>query len=243
VHKPGEILSVINHRPWELPSGSWIMMQGWYNLLFAHWPIAPNVLRPLIPAPLTIDTFQGSAWLGITPFDLHLRPRCLPTSLHFPELNCRTYVIYGDKPGVFFFSLDAGSRLAVWGARHFFLLPYHYANMNIRREAQGFSYSSRRIRENASFDARYQPEGSVHAASAGTLEHWLTERYCLYTHSQNRVFRGEIHHLPWPLQRASCEIAENTIAAAHGISLPNTAPMLHFVNELDVLIWPLRKAE
>ncbi|MCU1297860.1 MAG: hypothetical protein JWO91_2138 [Acidobacteriaceae bacterium] len=237
-----EILGVIDHRPWELPSGSWVMMQGWRDLLFAHWPISVETLRPLIPQPLIIDTFEHSGWLGITPFDLKMRPRGLPTVSHFPELNCRTYVVYRDKPGVFFFSLDARSRLAVWGARRFFLLPYFYAKMKIKKRGGTLVYSSQRIDENASFVGQYCPEGPVRAADPGTLEHWLTERYCLYTYSHNRLFRGEIHHRPWPLQRANCEIAENTIAVARGISLPDTAPLFHFAAHLDVLVWPLRAA-
>jgi hypothetical protein len=240
MRKAADILRVVDHRPWELPSGSWIMMQGWYDLLFAHWPISVDALRPLIPEALIIDTFEDSAWLGITPFDLKMRPRGLPTLFHFPEMNCRTYVIYRGKPGIFFFSLDAGSRLAVWGAHTFFLLPYFYAQMKIEKNGEMVSYSSRRIHEGASFAGQYGPEGPVRLARPGTLEHWLTERYCLYTYSNNRLFREEIHHPPWPLQRATGEIAENTIAAAKGISLPDMAPLLHFAADLDVLIWPLR---
>src|SRR5215467_9241143 len=122
-----DILRVTDHRPWELQSGPWIMMQGWYDLLFAHWPMKVAELRSLVPKQLVIDTFDGNAWLGITPFDLRLKPRGLPALSHFPELNCRTYVSFRGKPGIYFFSLDAGSRIAVWGARTFFLLPYYYA--------------------------------------------------------------------------------------------------------------------
>jgi hypothetical protein len=218
------------------------MMQRWDDLLFAHWPISADALRDLIPEPLVIDTFERSAWLGITPFDLRIRPRALPTLSHFPELNCRTYVIHRDKPGVFFFSLDAGSRLAVWGARRFFLLPYFYAKMKIQKRRDVFAYSSHRIHQSASFAGQYRPEGPVRPAERATIDHWLTERYCLYTYSGNQLFRGEIHHLPWPLQRATCEIAENTIAAVQRISLPNTTPLLHFSAQLEVLIWPLQTA-
>jgi uncharacterized protein YqjF (DUF2071 family) len=149
-------------------------------------------------------------------------------------------VVYQGKPGVFFFSLDAASRLAVWGARTFFRLPYFYAKMRIQRQDEMFGYSSHRIRQSASFKAQYRAEGAVNLASPGTLEHWLTERYCLYTCSPNQLFRAEIHHPPWPLQRATCEISENTIAAAHGILLPRIAPLFHFAKQLQVLVWPLR---
>lgn len=239
---PADVLRVTAHRPWELPSGPWIMTQGWYNLLFMHWPIPVNVLQTLIPRPLELDTCHGSAWLGITPFDLRIKPRGLPTISHFPELNCRTYVTYGGKPGVFFFSLDAGNRLAVWGARAFYRLPYFYAQMELQEKVGMVSYSSRRIHQSASFKANYRPVGEVRLASPATLEYWLTERYCLYTYSHGALFRGEIHHVPWPLQHAAGEIIENTIAAVQGIPLPETAPLLHFARQLDVLVWPLRRA-
>jgi len=131
---PTDVLDATDHRPWDVPSGLWVMMQGWYDLLFVHWPVPADALRPLIPEALAVDTFERTAWLGIIPFDLRMRPRGLPTLSHFPELNCRTYVVHRDKPGIFFFSLDAGSRLAVWGARKFFLLPYFYAEMKIHIE-------------------------------------------------------------------------------------------------------------
>jgi uncharacterized protein len=132
---------------------------------------------------------------------------------HFPELNCRTYVIHRDKPGIFFFSLDGGSRCAVWSARRFFLLPYSYAEMKIEKRGDQRAFSSNRIHGNASFVGRYRPQGPAAFTARHSLEHWLTERYCLYTYSNSRMFRGEIHHLPWPLQPATCEITKNTLDA------------------------------
>src|SRR5437868_5405134 len=130
-----EILTITEHRPWPVPKAPWIMQQSWCDLLFAHWPVPVEMLRPMIPERLAIDTFEGMAYVAITPFSLSLRPRGMPVMSRFPELNCRTYVEFGRKPGVFFFSLDAGSRPAVWGARTFYFLPYFNADMNARREA------------------------------------------------------------------------------------------------------------
>lgn len=244
--KASEVLSAIEHRPWALPSEPWVMMQVWSDLLFAHWPVSVKQLRSLIPAQLEIDTFDDQPWLAITPFHLWLRPRALPPLpgiSRFPELNCRTYVKFGHKPGVFFFSLDAANKLAVWGARKFYLLPYYYAHMAVKGEGSSISYSSRRAATPAFFNATYGAESNVRRAQPGTLEHWLTERYCLYTYSQKNVYRAEIHHHPWPLQDARCEIRESSIAHAAGIDLPATRPLLHFARELTVLIWRLRKAE
>lgn len=220
------------------------MLQSWYDLLFAHWPVAPEKLRPLIPEVFEVDVFERQAWIAITPFHMDMRPRGLPgVKLHFPEMNCRTYVNYKGKPGVYFFSLDAGSRLAVWGARTFYHLPYFYSRMTVEETEKSIAYSSTRAGSVASFTARYRAESEVQRSQPGSLEHWLTERYCLYTSTSQQIYRGEIHHIPWPLQSASCEIEQNGIAAAAGIELPNRPPLLHFAKQIDVLIWPLRRAD
>jgi uncharacterized protein YqjF (DUF2071 family) len=236
-------LRVTEHRPWKLPRGPWVMMQGWYDLLFAHWPVPAEQLRALVPDVLQIDTFDGSAWIGITPFQLTVRPRALPLHLRCPELNCRTYVEHGGKAGIFFFSLDAASRLAVQGARLLYLLPYFDAQATIGSEGAHIDYRLRRTDGTAEFSATYAPvEGEPRCATPGSLEHWLTERYCLYTHFQNRLYRGEIHHWPWPLQNATGEIRRNSIATAAGIRLPEQAPLLHFSRGIEVLVWPLTAA-
>jgi uncharacterized protein YqjF (DUF2071 family) len=234
-----ELLKSTGHRPWAPPSEPWLMTQIWYDLLFAHWPVPLETLRSLIPPGLPLDTFEGQAWLSITPFHLSIQPRALPLRQHFPELNCRTYVTLAGKPGIFFFSLDAGSRTAVWGARTFYRLPYYHAKMRVKKQGSCFVYDSRRGA--AQFQASYQPEGAVHRSSPGTLEHWLSERYCLYTTHQNKPYRAEIHHLPWPLQPASAAIRHNTIAEAAGIELPSVPPVLAFARELEVLVWRLRE--
>lgn len=236
-----DILGVIEHRPWQMPPGRWLMMQSWHDLLFAHWPVPAKILRPLVPSSLELDTYSGDAWVSIAPFHMRMQSRGLPIVHSFPEMNCRTYVTLAGKPGILFFSLDAGSRLAVWGARTFYLLPYFNAQMTANKAAQGFQYFSRRNSNGATFDATYEPKGPVCLSAPGTLEHWLTERYCLYAYAHGRTFRGEIHHAPWPLQDATCDIAENSIASAAGIQLPAIPPLLHFARRIDVVIWPLRR--
>jgi uncharacterized protein len=235
------------HRPWPLPSGPWVMKQIWHDLLFAHWPLPPSAMRPLVPPQLTLDTFGGECWIGVVPFHMNgIRGRRLPPLpglSHFPELNVRTYVILGGKPGVYFFSLDAANLPAVWAARTFYHLPYYHAAMSTEERDGCIQYSSRRHAAPAEFRARYHPIGPVHPRAKGSLEHWLTERYCLYTTHRDQVYRGEIQHQPWPLQNAEGELETNTVAAAAAIRLPETAPLLHFARRLQVLIWPLRRAE
>jgi len=175
-----------------------------------------------------------------------IRGRGLPALFglsRFPELNLRTYVVYGGKPGVYFFSLDAGSLPAVWAARSFYHLPYFHAAMSSKELGGNVQYGSRRLRGAAEFRGHYRPSGEIRRRETGSVENWLTERYCLYTVYGGRVYRGEIHHTPWPLQDAEAEFETNTVASAGGIALPATAPLLHFARRVEVLIWPLRRAE
>jgi uncharacterized protein len=218
------------------------MSQVWHDLLFAHWPISFEQMRPLVPQSLPLDTFDGQCWLGIAPFHMSgVRARgtpSIPGLSALPELNVRTYVTLENKPGVYFFSLDAASRAAVWAARTFYSLPYFFAKMRAEVSDSEIKYSSLRRSGHASFKGRYGPTGPVRLRQPGSLDHWLTERYCLYTVRRDRVVRAQIHHLPWPLQDAAAEFHENTMALAAGLTLPDVRPLLHFARVLHVLIWP-----
>jgi uncharacterized protein len=220
------------------------MEQTWNDLLFAHWPIPPELMRALVPPQLSLDTLEGYCWIAVAPFHMTgVRPRLIPPIPRvsaFPELNVRTYVSFGGKPGVWFFSLDAASRLAVWTARLSYRLPYFFARMKVEEKGGRIDYSSRRVNGNAQLRAQYLPVRPVRLRAPGSLEHWLTERYCLYTIARDSVFRAEIHHEPWPLQDAEAEISQNTMAKAAGIELPQMAPVLHFAKRLQVLVWPLK---
>jgi len=234
-------LKSVAHRPWRLPAGPWIMAQTWHDLLFAHWPIESAVLRKLVPQALALDTFNGQAWIAVTPFHMsgiHLRGfPALPGLSRFPELNVRTYVTFDDKPGVYFFSLDAASAAAVWGARTFYHLPYFASNMSVETREQWIRYLCRRRQSSAEFHGRYRPIGAVQLRQEDSLEAWLTERYCLYSVAEGHVYRAEIHHEPWPLQDAEAEIEINTMAAPSGISLSGRPALLHFARKLEVLVW------
>ncbi len=219
------------------------MTQSWHDLLFAHWPIDPGVLARAVPAELPLDVFENRAWLGVIPFHMtNVGARWLPSMpglAAFPELNVRTYVTLNGKPGVYFFSLDAASTVAVMGARTLFNLPYYRAAMAVHTAGTRVTYrSARRSAVNAHFLGSYEPIGSVSPAVPGTLEHFLTERYCLYTTTRSGALRRlEIHHKPWPLQIADAQITVNTMAAAAGLTLPGEPPLLHFAKRVDVLAW------
>lgn len=252
-----DILKIDEHRPYPLPRGPWVMRQTWRNLLFAHWPIPPQALAALVPQALPLDTYGGQAWLGVVPFamaDVH--PRGLwsvPGLSNFPELNVRTYVTLSEKgvekPGVYFFSLDAANSVAVALARRFFLLPYFHARMRTWETRRGWvEYRSRRMHPQAApadFRARYRPTGPVYLSRRGDLDHWLTERYALYTvDAKGCPYIGEIHHIQWPLQPAEAELhPTNLVGGSAALRLPDIAPLLHFARRIDMAAWALRRVK
>ncbi|MEZ6056619.1 MAG: DUF2071 domain-containing protein [Planctomycetaceae bacterium] len=249
-----ESFARVDHRPWEIPSGPWTWRQSWKELLFAHWPVPAASLRSLVPEELTIQEYDGTSWVGVVPFRMTgvmRRPfPDLPGVSAFPELNVRLYVEYEGKPGVWFLSLDASSRLAVWGAKTFFHLPYHHARITHQPTGQGFAFHSDRLddvrRHNDNppsicFDATYQPVGSSFEAAPGTLEEFLVERYCLYAQSKRgELYRAHVHHLPWPLFRAEGEVRAEALLATHGLQVEGD-PVLHYSPGVNVVVWPLER--
>ncbi len=231
-----------------LPKLPWVMQQTWKNLLFAHYPISPDILRPLVPSCFELDTFQGSAWVSVVPFTMSkIRMRYLsklPLTADFAELNVRTYVRFANKPGVYFFSLDANSKLAVMTGNQFYHLPYYHADMSIHQKGEWTHYASKRTdpRVNSGlFSGQYRPIGDVFKAEPGTIEHWLTERYILYVTNRNYVYEGNILHQPWPLQQASLVVKENSVAQSLGIPIEDPPSHLHYCKELQVVAWLLKK--
>ncbi|MGH3086733.1 MAG: YqjF family protein [Rubrobacteraceae bacterium] len=239
------------HRPYPFPDSPWGISMTWHDVLFMHWPVPESSLRPLIPARLEIDTFDDFAWLGVVPFRMSgVRPRLVPSIpflSDFPEMNLRTYVTANGRPGVWFFSLDAHNPIAVRLARATFSLPYFDARMSCEREGDEVVYHSVRTHRGArgaKFAGRYRPAGEIEDSRPGSIEHFLTERYCLYAADERgRVRRGEIHHVMWPLQKAETEVETLRMTAQIGVDLPDTAPLLHYAKRLDVLAWPPRKVE
>ena len=214
-----------------------------------HWPVDVEALRPLVPPALSIDTFDGSAWIGVVPFGMTgVRPHFLPAVprlSNFPEINLRTYVKAEGRPGVWFFSLDAHNRLAVRLARATFHLPYFNAEMSCNASDDEVHYRSVRTHRGAppaKFEARYSPLGEPFESGQGSIENFLTERYCLYSaDARGNVRRGEVHHQLWPLQPAEAEVRTLAMTQQIGLKLPETPPVLHFSKRLDVLAWLPRR--
>lgn len=222
------------------------MFMRWTALAFLHWKVPAAILEPHVPAGLELDTFGGSAWLGIVPFRMErVHARWLPPipgAANFPELNLRTYVRGGGRTGVLFFSLDAASCLAVVGARAALNLPYMAASMDVVvADDGGVRYRSLRSHSGerrAEFVASYRPVGEVYHPAAGTLDHWLTERYALFGATRaGKTYALDIHHEPWPLQRGEAVIERSTLAVASGLDLPEELPLVHYAERQDVLAW------
>jgi len=241
-----------SHRPWPLPRAPWVMAQTWEDLVFLHWPMDPDDLRARLPRGLSLDTYRGDAWVSITPFVVTgLRPRGIPAVpglSSFAETNVRTYVTRDGKPGVWFFSLDASSRLAVTAARALYHLPYHHAEFTIERTPERIRYACQRRDRHApagGLAVEYGPVGPRAPATSGTLSWWLTERYCLYASRRGHLYRAEIHHVPWPLQDAEAHVSHNTLldglAPGFGQTVGIRRPVVQFARRLSVIVWaPVR---
>lgn len=237
-----------DHRPWPLPQRSWSISMRWEELLFVHWRIDAASIQRLLPAGLQVETFDGSAWLGVVPFRM-AATRCrwlppIPTTHTFPELNVRTYVRGGDRSGVWFFSLDAASRLAVEAARWSFGLPYFHARMVCRRQGEIVLYvSERRDRRGppAAFAANWRAIGPSRRSSPGSLAHFLTERYCLFAVRRGRLLRGDIAHLPWELAEAEVMLQAFEMTGLLGCEVVGPAVSALVAKPITVAAWsPVR---
>jgi uncharacterized protein len=255
----GSLLYSVEHRPWLPPDSQWLFSQSWSDVLFAHFAIDPSVLRRMVPEPLTLDLYDGAAWLTISPFyTSYLRPSGvppLPVLSFFPQVSVRTYVTLMDragehKPGIFYFSVDAANLASVWLARMLLRMPCWHAKMTMQTAGAAHSSGEKAIRFRssrlhgpaafsgaASFEAVYAPRGEVWHARRGSLDEFLAERYCAYAWSRRKVYRVEIHHQPWPLQRAEAEIASNSLGEPLGLLLLGRPDLCHFSRSNKLLTW------
>ncbi len=214
---------------------------GWRHLLFASWPVDPDDLETHLPDALSVDEYDGRAWLSVVPYlNVDVRPRGLTAAVGFdlPELNLRTYVRCDGEPGIYFFSLDAEGLFGVAGARLFHDLPYYYARIQFRERAGCVGFASERRHPGARsvrFDATYEPVGEPFTPSSGSLAEFLTERYRYYTEGRDGSIRyADVHHDPWPLQEATVTFAENTLFRANGFETPEGSPVCYYSRGVDV---------
>lgn len=229
-----------------------LLSMRWRDLLFAHWPVDPETIERALPKGLSVDTYGGDAYLGVVPFVMDdIRPRGSPVGLSFGELNLRTYVTVGGRPGVYFFNLDADDRVGVRLARSLFRLPYYRASMTVGTHGEGRSrevtFRSRRLTRDAPsarFGATYGPEGAFSEPEPGSLEAFLTERYRFYTADDGgRLYRGDVEHEPWRLAPASARFRANTLFRANGFDHPTGDPVLHTATPIDVTAGRIRRVD
>jgi uncharacterized protein YqjF (DUF2071 family) len=243
-------LSIDRLSPSRRPARRALMHQSWRSLLFLHWTLPPEQLRPLLPTGLELDLFKGRAYLGVVLFTMKgVRAAGLPAIpglRAFHETNLRTYVhVAGRDPGVWFFSLEAAHSLAVLTARALFGLPYHRARMRLDTAPDGMlSYASERLWPGptpAVTAVRATPVGTPAPAVLGTLDHFLIERYWLYTTRHGRLYRGQVHHDPYPVQGAELHAISESLITTLGFSRPSEPPLAHASGGVDVEIFSLEK--
>lgn len=224
-----------------------LLSMRWTDVLFAHWPVAPELVAATLPDGLDVDTHDGDAYLGVVGFRMEsIRPRGAPVGLSFPELNLRTYVRGSTGGGVYFYNLDADDRIGVSLARGLFRLPYYRAAMQVGdRDDGALRFRSRRTHRGASparFDATYHPTGGAEPVGPGSLDAFLTERYRFYTESDDgRLYRGAIEHPPWELSDATLTVRENTLFEANGFERPEGDPHVRYSPGLDVTAGRIRR--
>ena len=239
------------------PEGAPVMRQDWWDLLFLHWKVKPDVLRRRLPPALDLDTFEGRAYVGIVPFTVSgarlswLPP--LPFLSSFHEVNLRTYVHRrGGDPGVWFFSLDASSALAAQAARLWYRLPYRSARIEFevapsdpapnRAERRWIRFSSKTVDSDPpDFAARYGPAGAPEPAAPGTLEYFLVERYALYTVEDDHLLKARVFHQPYPLQPAAVESWQERLFTSAGLDSAEGEPLAHYARGVNVEVFPPRR--
>lgn len=229
------------------PAGLRWMRQTWSDLLFMHWPVDETLLAPYLPDPLEVDQHDGTGWIGLIPFQMrNVSPVVgppLPGLGSFGEVNVRTYVMHHGEPGVWFFSLDASSPLAVWFARTVFHLPYFRASIDSEQDGDQIRFRSRRRNKsnpNAALDVAWQPGAPLGRIKPGSLDWFLTERYRLFTAVKREIRSVEIRHDPWPLRHATLNRFDSSLIEAAGLPTPTGDPVLHHSDELAVEVWPAR---
>ena len=232
-----------DHRPWPLPTGRWLVAQTWEDLVFAHWRAEPDGVQALLPNGLEVDVYDGSAWVGVNAFrveSVRLHGTLpVPWLSSFPQLNVRTYVRAGRRPGLWFFSLNTPSLLAAETARRVYRLPWRTCRLEIRTPAGRLEINATR-EEGHAFAARLSPRSAPEPAEPDTIEHFLLERYCLYARDRGRLMRADLHHRPWEVQPAIGGVDLDTISPP-GLGLAGEQPLLHVSRLQDTLAWPLER--
>mgnify|MGYP001944847474 CR=1 FL=1 len=229
-----------------LASKAWIMKQGWENVLFLHWPMSTEYLRPLIPDALEIDTYGGQAWLGIIVFEMEgIYPRGfsrLSLTPRFSEINVRTYVTYKGEPGIYFLSIDVNNWASLHIAKRWYRLPYHPSKVSIQKEGDSIHFEGVRKKEPLYIKGSYSPKNEIFFSRADSLDYWLTERYRLYsTDLFSNLYTASIDHPPWVLQKVDVILNKNTLFSPFDFNLTVDKPVAHYSSGVQTNFWNIKK--
>jgi uncharacterized protein len=230
----------------QIPETSPVMLQSWKRLLFLHWRCDPDEIQKHLPAGLVVDCFDGSAWVGIVPFFMEsvrlIGCPPLPMVSSFLELNLRTYVTdASNRPGIWFFSLDANQPLAVWAARALFSLPYRHAVMRAKHDSDWIEYRSAREDRDPVLVYRYRGSRSTREAALESLEFFLIERYRLFAYRHGQIFSGRVYHTPYQLGTAEVSRYDSRLFELGGLAAPARPPdHIAYSSRVDASIYPLQ---
>jgi uncharacterized protein len=235
----GSLLHNTAHRPWPIPGNNWKYYQEWNNALFLHWRVPVELIKPAIPSGLQVDEISGDTYVSLVAFTMQrIRLRYLPAFppiSDFHEINLRAYVTVDNKPGIYFFSIEASKRLSAMISRMLARLPYQYSPMNVGHIGEMYRYRSENKSKGLHLDTEFEITQEEVAKSA--IDNWLTERYCLYHDEGSRRYRYQIHHHPWKLKK----IMMNTLNMhyrAGDLTLHDRSPdLLHYSPGVKVIAW------
>ena len=237
-----DIILNTTHRTWALPAGKWAYYQEWNHVLFLHWKVSARELQTLLPAHLTLDLYEGTAWVSLVPFTMEkMRPNGMPAFTpisNFHEINVRTYVTAEGKPGVYFLNIEAQKYLSAYIARKTSGLPYEKSVIKRAINHSQHTYTSTNQVKAFQLNAAFETGSPI--THKPPLNTWLTERYCLYLGDNGQLYRYQIHHHPWELQEV--QIKNLTTAYAIGnISLHTPPDLAHYSKGVQVIAWKREK--
>ena len=237
-----------DHLPFPMPPRHYAISQEWRDLTFMHWKVEPSRLQPHLPTGLAIDLFEDEAYVGVIPFVMkNVRPRGLPAVpgiSTFAEFNVRTYVVKDGQPGVFFLTLDAKSLVTCMHAPRAYGLAYRYAKAKVKRRGEAIAWRSRRSSDGAQLVGTSSPMGTEQVAQPHTLEHFLFERYCLYTEHKGCLRRAYVFHEPWVFHEGEVRLENNSLLESYGMGLEVLVPdLIHVSKGLPVKTWSIELAE
>jgi uncharacterized protein YqjF (DUF2071 family) len=238
-----QLLRITGHRPYPLPSGPWTFYQEWNQSLFLHYKVPAAVIQPLIPGEVNLDTFEGQAWVSLVAFTMqNIRPAWLPpvsVVSDFHEINLRTYVVRDDRPGVYFLSMEASKKLSVWISKALSGLPYENAAMHRNRQNDVHRYASKHARKDFFLDTAYTIDTIAYQKTA--LDIWLTERYGLYLDKGSALYRFDVHHKEWPVNKVNIQQLKLQYKVGELVITGSDPYLAHYSAGVQVFSWPRQR--